>query len=197
MKLSVVGIDLTVLTLIMGAAANLLPAVAAALGVVWYAIVIYDRIRYGPNKHRKIPMPTIPNPRSLTLIAGGITAALALIIPNIQQWEGYKTRPYKDVGGVLTVCNGHTGPEVVVRTYSQGECRAFLEKDVEIAAKGVLKITPSLFDKPYILASAISFSYNVGLGTYSKSSVARDFNAHKYKAGCADLLKYVKAGVSI
>jgi hypothetical protein len=34
---------------VLGSATHALPAVAATLGVVWYALVIYDRLKYGPD----------------------------------------------------------------------------------------------------------------------------------------------------
>lgn len=123
--------------------------------------------------------------------AGGLAAALALIVPFIGQHEGHTSRPYRDVGGVLTVCDGHTGPDIVVKTYSPVECNALLDKDVAVAANGVLAISPELKDKPYVLGATISFSYNVGIQAYGKSSVARDFKAGEFKLGCAAMLKYV------
>jgi lysozyme len=127
--------------------------------------------------------------------AAGIAAAIALIVPVIQQWEGHEPRPYKDVVGVLTVCYGHTGPDIRVRdVYTPKECKDLLESDIEKFAIGVVEISPELIDKPYILASTISFSYNIGLGAYKKSSVARNFKAGNYAAGCGWMLKYVYAG---
>lgn len=41
---------------------------------------------------------------------GGAIAITAVLIPNL---EGNSYTPYRDVGGVLTVCNGITGPDVV------------------------------------------------------------------------------------
>lgn len=143
---------------------------------------------------------------------GGLAAAIALITPFIQQHEGYVARPYKDIGGVISVCNGHTGPDIVVKTYSRADCQALTDKDIAKSAQWVLKITPDLDRRPYVLASAISFTYNLGDGAYQKSSVARDFNKGTqlsyfgpfylvseasnayFKLGCADMLKYVYVG---
>lgn len=125
---------------------------------------------------------------------GGVAAAIALIVPSIAQYEGHTDHVYRDVGGVLTVCYGHTGKDIVVKhTYSDPECQQLLTKDVQTATDGVLKVSPELKDKPYVLASAISFSYNIGVNAYSKSSVARDYKAGQYKLGCTDMLKYVYA----
>ena len=49
--------------------------------------------------------------KSLIGAAGGDAIAItAVLIPNL---EGNSYTPYRDVGGVLTVCNGITGPDVV------------------------------------------------------------------------------------
>lgn len=126
---------------------------------------------------------------------GGIAAAIALAVPFIAQWEGHSNHPYRDVAGVLTVCTGHTGPDIVVKhVYTDSECKTLLAADVQSTVDGVLKVSPQLRYKPYVLAATISFSYNVGVGTYSHSSVARDFNTANYSAGCRDMLKYVYAG---
>lgn len=62
MKIATIGTDLAALGVILGSAAKFLPAVAALFGAIWYAFVIYDRIRYGPdlgnrmfwvNRHKK------------------------------------------------------------------------------------------------------------------------------------------------
>lgn len=127
--------------------------------------------------------------------AGGIAAAVTLILPAIQQWEGNKPRPYRDVVGVLTVCSGHTGSDIVVnKAYTDKECKVILDKDITKFTQGVLAISPELESRPYILASTISFSYNVGLTTYRNSSVAKNFKAGQWKAGCDRMLAYTYAG---
>lgn len=125
---------------------------------------------------------------------GGLAAAIALITPFIQQHEGYVPRPYKDIGGVVSVCNGHTGPDIIFKTYTRAECNALTDKDIEAAGIAILKITPNLKDKPQVLGATVSFTYNLGAGTYAKSSVARDFKAGQFKLGCTDMLKYTYIG---
>lgn len=125
-----------------------------------------------------------------TLLAVAMTA----IVPQIQNFEGNRSVPYRDVGGVLTVCSGHTGPDVVVnKVYSPSQCAALTEVDARKAAAGVLKTSPQLQYHPMQLAAAISFSYNVGVGNYARSSVASNFNEGNFQAGCSALLKYVYA----
>lgn len=124
-----------------------------------------------------------------------LAVAVAAILPNVQQFEGTKSLPYRDIAGVLTVCTGHTGPDVVPnKYYPPAQCAKLTSVDLDKAAAGVLKISPHLVYHPMQLASAISFSYNVGIGGYSRSSVAKEFNLGEFKTGCSELLKYTYAG---
>lgn len=127
--------------------------------------------------------------------AGGIAAAIALIIPVIQQLEGYRSSPYRDAVGVLTVCYGHTGPDIVPsKKYTKAECDTIFGKDTPKYVESVLRVTPGLSARPYQLAGAISFVYNLGEPTYKRSSVARNFNQGNWTAGCKWILAYDKAG---
>jgi lysozyme len=129
------------------------------------------------------------------MIGAVVSAALITAVPLITKFEGTRYRAYPDIGQVLTICSGHTGPDVVVnKVYSPKECQALTVRDATIAAQGVLKYSPQLAGHKYILAAAISFSYNVGVGTYERSSVRRDFDRGDFVAGCNDLLKYDIAG---
>lgn len=127
--------------------------------------------------------------------AGLVAVALSVATPEIKEFEGRRNVPYYDVVKVLTVCDGHTGPEVVKnKKYSDAECDAITVKDAQKFAAGVLKVSPHLAYHPMQLAAAISFSYNVGTGTYAKSSVARLFNEGKFIEACNFLPKYKYAG---
>lgn len=130
----------------------------------------------------------MPVARNVTVLG----AAIALIASFTMTQEGERFKPYRDVNGITTVCYGHTGTDVNMNhTYTQAECAAFLRSDMTVAGNGVLKYSPNLDQHENQLAAAIDFSYNVGVGTYSKSSVRKDFNAENFKAGCSALLKYV------
>lgn len=135
------------------------------------------------------------------VVGASVGAALMGVVvtqsmPVIDRWEGNKAIPYKDIAGILTVCRGHTGPDVVVKkVYSPQECDELTKKDINIAVTGVLRVSPHLLWHPMQLVAAVSFSYNVGTGTYAQSSVARQFNAGNFQAGCQALKLYNKAKV--
>lgn len=137
---------------------------------------------------KRISVPTAVTASLMALVMGTSGSQIA-------QWEGTKYEAYRDIVGVLTVCTGHTGPDIVVgKVYSPAECKALTEKDAMTAAHGVLAVSPQLLFHPMQLAAAVSFSYNVGTGTYAKSSVAREFNRGNFTLACTALLKYTFAG---
>lgn len=134
--------------------------------------------------------------------AGAGAALSALVVttslPIIDRWEGNVPIPYKDIVGVLTVCRGHTGPDVVVKkVYSPEECDELTKRDINKAIAGVVKVSPHLLWHPMQLVAAVSFSYNVGTGTYAQSSVARKFNEGDFFGGCQALKLYKYAGGKI
>lgn len=77
------------------------------------------------------------------------------------------------------------------KVYSADQCTSLTNADAEKAASGVLRTSPHLRYHPMQLAAAISFSYNVGVAAYAKSSVASKFNVGDFQGGCSVLLKYV------
>lgn len=128
---------------------------------------------------------------------GGVLLGVALGVasPQITGFEGTKNEPYRDIVGVLTVCTGHTDPDVVVnKIYSNGECQALTVQDAKKAAIGVLKVSPHLAWHPMQLAAAISLAFNVGTGTYATSSVARLFNSGDFYGACQAFTLYKYAG---
>jgi lysozyme len=119
--------------------------------------------------------------------AGLMALALTVVTPQLQNREGTRYQAYRDIGHVLTVCSGHTGPDVVVgKVYTSGECAALTSADAEKAASGVLKYSPQLIYHPMQLAAAISYSYNAGAFRYGQK-LAPVFNTGDLKAACTAL----------
>lgn len=123
--------------------------------------------------------------------AGG---AFAIAVVLIQHFEGVRYTPYYDVVGVLTVCYGHTGPDIVLnKTYTQAECDALLEKDIAPAAAAVeraVKVPMTDMRK----AALISFTYNVGVGALNKSTMLRRLNNGNTQEACDELRRWDMAG---
>nr|WP_245677577.1 hypothetical protein [Candidatus Arsenophonus triatominarum] len=59
-------------------------------------------------------------------------SALFLASTMITHFEGLKFKPYFDGGGVLSVCYGHTGKDIVRnRMYTQEDCDKWLNDDLK------------------------------------------------------------------
>ena len=105
--------------------------------------------------------------------------------------EGQRSEPYRDVGGVWTVCSGITGPDVVIgHHYSEKECNTLLYKHlapVKKAVDGAVKVPVDNFTR----AALYSFAYNVGVNAFRNSSLLRNLNAGNTQKACDDLRAWV------
>lgn len=126
-------------------------------------------------------------------VAAAIAAALGLVVPTIETWEGLRTRPYRDPVGIQTVCYGQTGVEM--RQYSPQECREMLNRAItQRYGPEVLDCTPGIGEYPGAFAAAISLAYNIGPAAYCRSTAARKFREGNLKEGCDAFAMWVKAG---
>lgn len=130
-----------------------------------------------------------PNQRK----AAAAVIATAIAIPA----EGLRQVAYYDPPSILTVCYGHTGPDVVKgRVYSIAECKALLTKDMAGAVDSVERCQPGL---PIpVLAAFGDAVYNIGptvACSTAQSTAARLLKAGSYEAACNQLLRWDKARV--
>jgi lysozyme len=129
--------------------------------------------------------------RTLTAIIGATAAALVMGLTPLQ--EGRSNNPYRDTGGVWTVCDGQTG--VPMRYYTNAQCDAMLANTLANVASQVEAITPGYASLPDgVKAATIDFTYNVGIGTYSKSTYRKMLSAREVPAACDQLLRYKFVG---
>ncbi len=129
-------------------------------------------------------------------VIGGISAAvLALVIPLIVRWEGSgHYEAYVDPVGVLTVCYGHTGPDVVKgRKYTKAECDALLTQDVAEANADVKRCIPVPL-LPQIEAALTSAAFNVGSRVVCGSTLQERALANDWPGACAQLDRWKYGG---
>lgn len=135
-------------------------------------------------------------------VAGSVAAiAITLATTFIAPWEGMKTRAYRDIVGVPTVCYGETRGVKMGDTYTSAECLDMLEDGVE---EFYTKIDPCMPDDLPAKAQAAftSLAYNIGTGVKGKwgrgfcssKSIQGAFARHDYKAACNAILQFNKAG---
>lgn len=116
--------------------------------------------------------------------------ALALTSPLLEEIEGVRYKPYKDIAGIWTVCAGITGDDVIIgKTYTQRECDALLAKHIKIAKDEVDKRVK--VDIPDTMRAAMySFTYNAGTGAFRNSTMLKLINQGRHIEACDQLWRW-------
>lgn len=125
----------------------------------------------------------------------GLTAAGALAVAVVGGYEGLRTKAYRDVVGIPTVCFGETRGVKMGDAYTVEECRAMLGDglvEFEAGVRKCLTAPDRIPDKPYV--AFLSLSYNIGTGAFCGSTVARKANAGDLRGACDAILAWNKAG---
>jgi lysozyme len=133
-----------------------------------------------------------PSRRALAAIVGTAAAAALLAFTPVQ--EGRVLKTYRDLGGVLTYCDGATENAQAGRTYTPAECDAQLDRDLERHAAGIAKCVPMerLTDGQKI--AFVDAAFNIGVPAFCGSSMARRANAGDMPGACDALLLWNKVG---
>jgi lysozyme len=101
---------------------------------------------------------------------------------------------YRDIVGVLTICDGDTKNVRPGQVATRAECMERLEGQLIAHAEPVLRCVPSLRERPNQLVPAVSLAYNIGTAGFCKSTAAKRFNAGDYRGGCDAMLRFNRAG---
>lgn len=135
-------------------------------------------------------MAKLPPKIHAALSASLIALTTALVI----HFEGLKYQAYPDITGVLTVCFGHTGPDIIPdKKYSHDECLALLAADlhkVKIAVDPLVQVPI----QDHARAALYSFVYNVGIGAFTRSRLLKKLNQSDHFAACEEIKRWIYAG---
>ena len=125
--------------------------------------------------------------------------ALAIAVPLIAKFEGFRSKVYQDVAGVWTVGYGSTylldGSHVTINTppISEPDARAMLATVVArtlAAVRGMVKV-PMTDGQAAALAS---FAYNLGPAALRASTLLKKFNAGDTQGAADQFLGWCHAG---
>lgn len=124
-------------------------------------------------------------------VAALVLSASALI--GIAMHEGFRDAAYDDGVGVQTIGFGTT--EGVKRGDRITVERALvrLGADADKYAQAVRRCAPVPMHQ-YEFDAAVSISYNIGIGAFCRSTIARRFNEGDYRGACDAFLMWNKAG---
>lgn len=122
-------------------------------------------------------------------------ALLALCIATIGGYEGLRTKAYKDVVGVPTVCFGETRGVHMGDTYTVDQCKAMLGDALVDFEQGMRKclVNPDRIPNP-TYGAILSLSYNIGQKAFCGSTVRKRLNDGNIKGACDAFLMWNKAG---
>lgn len=129
------------------------------------------------------------------IIGGGVAAVLIAAAAFIQPWEGTVPKSYYDIVGVLTICTGHTGPDVYEgQRVTQARCDALLASDLGKTYTGVAgcitrQVTPNQ------AVASLSLAFNIGARAFCRSTLVRMLNQGDSPAlWCKQILRWDRAG---
>lgn len=145
-----------------------------------------------PNRIQPMEAENSPGRKRLGAVIG--TAAVAGLLAVVTQWEGKPgLEPHWDrIGKVWDVCYGDTIAEK--RSYTEEECRELLAARLAQFADPVLKRNPELKGHDPQIIAAVSLTYNIGTGAYTRSSAAKHFSAGRWVSACNAFRSWVYAG---
>lgn len=131
----------------------------------------------------------------LTGAAGAVTAIGLMAIGFVGNWEGLRLYAYQDVIGVWTACYGETKDIKAGQKFTKEQCDIMFIQSLaehEAGMRNCMMAPDAIPARTYV--AYLSFTYNVGVGAYCRSTLAKLVNARAYERACDELLKWTRAG---
>lgn len=108
--------------------------------------------------------------------------------------EGLELKAYKDSVGVVTIGYGSTGTHVSMgQIITAHQAEDLLRKDISRFEEGVTKLVKVTLNQNQFDA-LVSFSFNLGLGNLSSSTLLKKLNASDYKGASLEFERWNRAG---
>ena len=138
------------------------------------------------------------NPKIAKALAGlGLSAAAVMSGSGIvSTFEGKENRAYVDPVGIMTICYGETKGVKRGDYKTDDECLESLAKELVEHEKGILRVVRvPLSTKEQ--AAYLSFTYNVGVSSFTNSTLLKKLNSGDRVGACNELLRWNKANGKI
>ena len=122
------------------------------------------------------------------------------LIKMLRHHEGVRSKPYRCPAGLWTVGVGHligdgkSLPESWNKTFTQEEIDGILKRDLNRFELGVSKMLPNVPLRQCEFDCIISFAFNLGLGTFQRSTLRQALLRGDKEAAMESLMKYCRAG---
>lgn len=117
----------------------------------------------------------------------------SIATPLIQRWESFRAKAYLCPAGVWTIGWGSTGSDIkrgMVWTLPQADAR--FAQDLQTFGAGVARLL-RVSAAAHEMAAMVSLAYNIGLTSFSRSTLLRKFNASDRAGAAAQFAVWNKA----
>jgi len=121
----------------------------------------------------------------------------------IKHYEGVRSRPYRCPANKWTIGVGHLIgdgkllPDSYNRTFTAEEIDGLLKSDLRRFELGISKMLPNVPLRQCEFDCLVSFAFNLGLGTFQRSTLRQALLRNDKKAAMESLVKYCRAGGKI
>lgn len=121
----------------------------------------------------------------------------------IKHHEGVRSRPYRCPANLWTVGVGHLIgdgkllPDSYNRTFTEEEINGLLKSDLRRFELGISKMLPNVPLRQCEFDCLVSFAFNLGLGTFQRSTLRQALLRGDKKKAMESLIKYCRAGGKI
>ena len=121
----------------------------------------------------------------------------------IKHHEGMRSRPYRCPANLWTVGVGHLIgdgkllPDSYNRTFSEEEIDGLLKSDLRRFELGISKMLPNVPLRQCEFDCLVSFAFNLGLGTFQRSTLRQALLRNDKTQAMESLVKYCRAGGKI
>ena len=118
----------------------------------------------------------------------------------LRHHEGVRSKPYRCPAGLWTVGVGHligdgkSLPESWNKTFTTEEIDGILKSDLNRFERGILKMLPNVRLRQCEFDCLVSFAFNLGLGTFQRSTLRQALIRGDKEAAMESLMKYCRAG---
>ncbi|QKV20227.1 lysozyme [Oricola thermophila] len=126
-------------------------------------------------------------------LAGAIAVATTALI---QPWEGREYVAYRDIVGVLTICDGDTQNVRPGMVETDAGCDERTHRRITREFVPALRKCVATFDAAPVSwqAAAISLSWNIGTGAFCSSTAARRARSSDWLGSCEAMTWFNRAG---
>ena len=116
-------------------------------------------------------------------------------IEQIKSFEGFRSIPYKDVGGKFTVGYGHLMVQgdgtVEGSPITMGQATSLLKNDLK-HAESTITMAVKIPLEQHQFDALVSFVFNVGSGAFQGSTLLQKLNGKDYVSAADEFLKWDK-----